>query len=758
MTDPYSQLPIRSSGSETYRSLSERFSDIVNVRDFGAKGDGTTPDDAAIQAAIEHVAAIGYRTHRRGSVYIPPGIYKITNTITVPRLGAGFLRIFGEGHLVAAIAAYPRIAGNLPYSYQNTIYNENLVWPIESLSAKGVEVTARTLGKHQFRSGDTVAVFWAQPESYDCIAPVTVTGEDTFSYRLPAPPGPAMPVVSAMAAKIDYPAIPAADDIAGQCGGACFSGLINVLEGLIIDGFRYGIMLSGYPIDRYSADLIINRVEFANCNIALFGYSIIQAIGIVDCAFNNCNAGLVSSSTCFAPGNPYKEGANDVTAGVSLIDNRGYLNSIKPNINLDLWFYHSILRPDTPSGRNGSLYPYRQEPNRIPPSAASVSGHAVFMPARNQTQTDIVSDFRLLRIHLAASYRSAVVCGALHNSYFDHVTSESAIIGTVVGRDEPQILVINPSTATFSRIVGVNGGPSVKIVHADFDASRRVIDSSSDDWIHWVRKDLIAIDCDTPCDCPIQIGCGSVFASGHAGDGAIRAMMFSTTRNRKSIPLSPGDGTAYQSLLGVHYEGSGFVDQGVHRVGDTFLFGANRGVPNENRLLLVNNNQRAVWADIELFAARLDNGDSDYAKIRVHLVPFTNSASPGSLAQALRPGDTAVTIAPAAGLIPIQALNPGVRVAVGGNRLVVRSYDAKAHRLAFWTGATAEAAPGTVVTTEMALTVLADFASGILKTPTVSGHAIAIDCPLFARDSTAPVPVLLTYSVVETVYFDGSPP
>jgi hypothetical protein len=60
------------------RTLANRFADMVNVKDFGAVGDGVADDTAAIQAAVNAVSAnpIG------GTLYFSDGIY-ITQEITV---------------------------------------------------------------------------------------------------------------------------------------------------------------------------------------------------------------------------------------------------------------------------------------------------------------------------------------------------------------------------------------------------------------------------------------------------------------------------------------------------------------------------------------------------------------------------------------------------------------------------------------------------------------------------------------------------
>ena len=48
---------------------------VVNVKDFGATGDGTTNDTVAIQAAIDSLAATG------GTVFFPTGTYRIARNI-----------------------------------------------------------------------------------------------------------------------------------------------------------------------------------------------------------------------------------------------------------------------------------------------------------------------------------------------------------------------------------------------------------------------------------------------------------------------------------------------------------------------------------------------------------------------------------------------------------------------------------------------------------------------------------------------------
>ena len=89
-------LPVISTGSTTSRSLKDRFADTVNVKDFGAKGDGITDDTASIQAAIDSKYPKG------GVVYIPSGKYKVSSTIVLPQNiyivgdGAGYNNLYSS--------------------------------------------------------------------------------------------------------------------------------------------------------------------------------------------------------------------------------------------------------------------------------------------------------------------------------------------------------------------------------------------------------------------------------------------------------------------------------------------------------------------------------------------------------------------------------------------------------------------------------------------------------------------------------------
>lgn len=77
---------VKAEGSTELRTLGERFADVVNVRDFGAKGDGVTDDTTAIQAAASKAEG--------KSLYIPSGRYLLSSaSVLLP----SNVHVFGDG-------------------------------------------------------------------------------------------------------------------------------------------------------------------------------------------------------------------------------------------------------------------------------------------------------------------------------------------------------------------------------------------------------------------------------------------------------------------------------------------------------------------------------------------------------------------------------------------------------------------------------------------------------------------------------------
>jgi polygalacturonase len=72
---PFSSFAFPATGAPTARTMPDRLADTKNVKDFGARGNGSTDDTAAIQAAITAAHNSG------GIVFFPPGNYRVTSTV-----------------------------------------------------------------------------------------------------------------------------------------------------------------------------------------------------------------------------------------------------------------------------------------------------------------------------------------------------------------------------------------------------------------------------------------------------------------------------------------------------------------------------------------------------------------------------------------------------------------------------------------------------------------------------------------------------
>jgi hypothetical protein len=82
--------------SPTVRSYQQKLDDFVNVKDFGATGDGTTDDSTAINRAFTQIYKIGYNETQpssQRSIYFPGGTYVTSNTVLIPPNA----RLVGDG-------------------------------------------------------------------------------------------------------------------------------------------------------------------------------------------------------------------------------------------------------------------------------------------------------------------------------------------------------------------------------------------------------------------------------------------------------------------------------------------------------------------------------------------------------------------------------------------------------------------------------------------------------------------------------------
>jgi hypothetical protein len=88
---PFTSFAFSATGGVTPRTMPDRLSDVKNVKDFGATGDGATDDTAAIQACINWA---GSTATNRGVIFFPEGNYRISDTLVYDPVGEPHSIIF----------------------------------------------------------------------------------------------------------------------------------------------------------------------------------------------------------------------------------------------------------------------------------------------------------------------------------------------------------------------------------------------------------------------------------------------------------------------------------------------------------------------------------------------------------------------------------------------------------------------------------------------------------------------------------------
>jgi hypothetical protein len=116
-----------------------------NVKDYGAKGDGTSDDTGPIQAAADALRATQSSTTSSllpvspGMLYFPPGTYKVTGSINLQSLKAYGWGVVGSGAVILANCAGKTVFDALGASY-GFFRDITIIGSSASVPAIGIQV------------------------------------------------------------------------------------------------------------------------------------------------------------------------------------------------------------------------------------------------------------------------------------------------------------------------------------------------------------------------------------------------------------------------------------------------------------------------------------------------------------------------------------------------------------------------------------------------------------------------------------------
>jgi hypothetical protein len=157
----FTSFDFAATGAPTNRTMPVRLAEVVNVKDWGAVGDGSTNDTAAIQAAFD--AAFGTWASPHGgddealnkSVWFPPGAYKVASPLAAKTVsgaadnGSGLIRLTlnNTTSLANGDIVYVRAVGG--------VSNANLSYTIKDVDSTHVTLVNSTFSG-AYTSGGTV--------------------------------------------------------------------------------------------------------------------------------------------------------------------------------------------------------------------------------------------------------------------------------------------------------------------------------------------------------------------------------------------------------------------------------------------------------------------------------------------------------------------------------------------------------------------------------------------------------------------------
>lgn len=97
---PAGATSLTAAGDQVNPQIAAALPGFFNVQAYGATGNGSTDDTAAIQSAINAAATVNSAGTQGGTVYFPPGVYACSGQLSLPGLKA--IKLLGAGGLMGA--------------------------------------------------------------------------------------------------------------------------------------------------------------------------------------------------------------------------------------------------------------------------------------------------------------------------------------------------------------------------------------------------------------------------------------------------------------------------------------------------------------------------------------------------------------------------------------------------------------------------------------------------------------------------------
>jgi polygalacturonase len=145
----------------------------VNVKDFGATGDGTTDDTAAIQAAINFCTNL---SNRRQTLYFPANNASLYYKTTAPLVVNGRLNIVGDGEFSTTILAVGLTAGQFILDFDNLAVDNVYFGGLQNITIRSNDAAPNGI-----RLKNTSYWTLKNVQLYDLDVGIYITGTQCFS-------------------------------------------------------------------------------------------------------------------------------------------------------------------------------------------------------------------------------------------------------------------------------------------------------------------------------------------------------------------------------------------------------------------------------------------------------------------------------------------------------------------------------------------------------------------------------------------------